>query len=416
MNTTTKLELRRAADLVPYECNPRVHPPEQIAALRESIRSFGFVTPLLIDQAGGLVSGHARLIAAQAEGLELVPCVLVEHLTETQLRAYRLADNRLAEAASWDPGLLSVELEELKEAGCDLTLMGFSEEELYLDEAADVDEDDFEPVLPDEPVSKVGDLYQLGRHRLLCGDATSPEDLRRLMEGRQADLLLTDPPYNVNVEGQTKQALKILNDHFPDQAAFADFLASAFAVGKEHLAPGASFYIWHADGPSGWAFRDACRRVGLAVRQCLVWVKQAATLGRQDYHWQHEPCLHGELPLEELPDLWNEHESCLYGWKEGKAHLWRSDRKQTTVLEFDRPVRSEEHPTMKPVKLFAYQICNSTLPEAVVLDPFAGSGTTLVSCQETGRTAYLMELDPRCVDVIVRRWEALTGEKAEKVA
>lgn len=232
--------------------------------------------------------------------------------------------------------------------------------------------------------------------------------------------MLTDPPYNVDYAGATEAALKMLNDDFKAQEDFARFLVSAFSCGKSVLAPGGSFYIWHADALPGLAFRQACAEAGLKVRQCLVWVKQQGSLGRQDYQWRHEPCLHGQTEpdaaiLDDGQRHDQDHLACLYGWKDGRAHLWTSDRRQTTVLYFDKPQRNADHPTMKPVRLFAYQICNSTRPGTVVLDLFAGSGTTLIACEKTGRTARLMELDPRYVDVIVARWEALTGQKAERI-
>lgn len=413
MRTTTKLTMRPVAELIPYARNAREHSEEQIQNLRASLREFGFVAPLLIDANDNILAGHGRLLAARAEGMTEVPCVLVEHLTDVQRRAYILADNRLAEQASWDAELVSLELQELKEAGYDLDLTGFDEDDILLEESNDVREDDFEPELPAEPVSKPGQIYQLGRHRLMCGSTTDKNDVAALMDGAQAQLLLLDPPYNVDVTGGTADHLKIENDH-QDDAAFMKFLDAALTNGRAALEPGASFYIWHADGAPGRLFRDACHEVGLEVRQCLIWVKQSATLGRQDYHWQHEPCLHGQTEPEELDcgDTWDDHEACLYGWKDGRAHLWCSDRKQTTVLEYDRPTRNKEHPTMKPVRLFAYQVANSTLREAVVLDLFAGSGTTAIACEQLGRSAYLMESDPRFVDLILRRWEAFTGEKA----
>lgn len=413
MRTTTKLEMRRVKDLIPYARNAREHSDDQVQQLRASLREFGFVAPLLIDTRNNILAGHGRLLAAIAEGIEEVPCVLVEHLTDTQRRAYILADNRLAEQASWNADLVSLELQELKEAGFELTLTGFDESDIILEESTDVQEDDYEPEVPAVPQSQRGQIYQLGRHRLMCGDATIAADVAALMDGAEAQLLLTDPPYNVDYTGGTESHMKIENDA-QGEDAYCEFLRSSLGNALNVLEPGAAYYLWHADGTPGWAVRDACRGVGLQVRQCLVWVKQSATLSRQDYHWQHEPCLHGETELEALEcgETWNEHEACLYGWKDGRAHLWCSDRKQTTVLEFDRPSKSEEHPTMKPVRLFGYQIANSTLREAIVLDLFAGSGTTAIACEQLGRSAYLMETDPRFVDVIIDRWEKFTGQKA----
>lgn len=421
MNMTTKLQLLPIEQLIPYVNNARQHSEEQIALLRSSIREFGFVAPALVDGQCNVLAGHGRIMAAKAEGITEVPCVLVDHLTDAQRRAYILADNRLAEMATWDTALVSLELEQLRDAGFDFSLTGFDEADIILEEPAEVNEDDFNPVLPEAPMAKRGEIYQLGRHRLMCGDATSPADIAALMDGSKADALITDPPYNVGIVSKTDAALTILNDSFADDGAFCTFLQNAFESVLPHLNPGSSFYIWHPDGEQGWAFRQACREVGLKVRQCLIWVKQCATLSRQDYHWQHEPCLHGQILAEDLPqqDVPQgeefEHMSCLYGWTDGRAHLWMSDRKQTTVLHFDRPSRSEDHPTMKPVKLIAYQIANSTRPGARVLDMFAGSGTVVVAAEQLDRVAYMMELDPRYVDVIIARWETLTGGKAELV-
>ena len=413
MRTTTKLVMRPIDALIPYVNNAREHSPEQIKQLRASIREFGFVQPMLIDAQDNILAGHGRLLAAKAEGYTELPCVLVEYLTDTQRRAYILADNRLAEQASWSADLVSTELQQLKEAGFDLTLTGFDESDIILDEPTDVQEDNYDPAPPTAPRSRRGQLYQLGRHRLMCGDSTVQADVETLMNGADAQLLLTDPPYNVDYTGGTGDRLKIDNDA-QSEDAYCEFLRRALTNGKAALEPGSSYYIWHADGGPGRAVRDACHDVGLAVRQCLIWVKQSATLSHQDYHWQHEPCLHGQIEAEALEcgSTWDDHEACLYGWTDGRAHLWCSDRKQTTVLEFDRPRRSAEHPTMKPVRLFGYQIANSTLPEAVVLDLFAGSGTTIIACEQLGRTAYLMEYDPRFVDVIIDRWELYTSGKA----
>lgn len=413
MKTPTRMEMRRVVDLIPYVRNAREHSEEQIQQLRGSLREFGFVAPLLIDSQGNILAGHGRLMAAKAEGMEEVPCVLVEHLTDTQRRAYILADNRLAEQASWNADLVSLELQDLRDAGFELTLTGFDESDIILEDSTDVQEDAYDLELPNTPRSQRGQIYRLGRHRLMCGDATIAADVAALMDGAEAQLLLTDPPYNVDYTGGTEDHLKIENDAL-DEGAYCEFLRSALSNALAVLEPGSSYYLWHADGAPGWSVRNACRGIGLTVCQCLVWVKQSATLSRQDYHWQHEPCLHGETEQEALEcgEIWDEHEACLYGWKDGRAHLWCSDRKQTTVLEFDRPAKSEEHPTMKPVKLFGYQIANSTLREAVVLDLFAGSGTTAIACEQLGRTAYMMEADPRFVDVIIDRWENFTGQKA----
>lgn len=413
VKTPTKLEMRPVDALIPFADNGRIHSEAQIAKIKWSIHEFGFVMPLLIDAAGNIIDGHARLRAAVAQGMREVPCVLVEHLSEIQRQAYFYANNRLAEDAEWTRKLVAIQLQKLRDAGFDITITGFSEDDMMLVEDSEPAEDDFECVLPAAPKAKRGQIWSLGQHRLMCGDASVPADLQQLMAGNKADLLLTDPPYNVDVTGATGEHLKIANDNM-DEGAFAALLRASLTAAADILEPGASFYIWHPDGEQGRIFRDVCHEAGLRVRQCLIWVKNNATLSRQDYHWQHEPCLHGQMdaPFLECGTTWDDHESCLYGWTDGKSHLWCSDRKQTTVLEYDKPIRNADHPTMKPVRLFAYQIANSTLPDAKVLDCFAGSGTTAIACEQMGRRAYLMEIDPRCVDVIISRWETFTGQKA----
>lgn len=390
--------LRKAAELVPYEGNPRRHGEKQMQALRRSLREFGFLRPLLIDRENRLVAGQAVLQAAMAEGMDVVPCILAEGLTAEQRRAYILADNRLAELAEWDRQALRVELQALNDLGFDLELTGFSLEALpfHLDEEPPAAEEDADaPVQGRAPLDS-GRCYQLGRHRMYVGDATSPGALDALMDGAKARLLLTDPPYNVNLYGEVKpksrtDGLRVLNDRWESEDAFEDFLAGALAGCAGHMEPGAAFYLWHASMHAVSSYR-ACARSGLGVRQQLIWVKQRFILGRQDYQWQHEPCL--------------------YGWKPGAAHRWEGDRRQGTVLHFDRPVRSAEHPTMKPVKLFDYLIRNSSRPGDIVLDPFAGSGTTLAACEQSGRTAYVAELDPGYAAGIADRWRRLAGEEA----
>ena len=376
--------------LIPYVNNARTHSDEQIKQIQASIREFGFINPVLIDGNFNIIAGHGRVMAAKAEGMDKVPCLFIEHLTDAQKKAYIIADNKLAENAGWDMELLRVELEGLQALDFNMDLIGFDDielDDLFSANDAEVMEDDFEVELPEEPKSKLGDIYQLGRHRLMCGDATKTEDIEKLMNGMKADMYLTDPPYNVDYEGT---AGKIKNDNMGNDQ-FKQFLIDSFSSANTFMKQGAVFYIWHADS-EGLNFRSACLEVGWKVRQCLIWNKNSLVMGRQDYHWKHEPCL--------------------YGWKDGASHLWASDRKQTTILEFDRPLRSAEHPTMKPIKLFDYQIQNNTKAEDVVLDTFAGSGTTIIACEQNGRTAYCCELDPKYVDVIIDRWETLTGQKA----
>ena len=368
-----------------YEKNPRKN-DEAVGPVAESIKEFGFKCPIILDKDNVIVAGHTRYKAAKRLKLKEVPCIVADDLTEEQIKAFRLADNKVGEIAEWDFDLLNMELESIS---FDMSSFGFNilnEEEKEIEE----DEYDLEEKLKniEEPKSKYGDIYQLGNHRLMCGDSTKIEDVEKLMNGVKVDLLITDPPYNVNYEGGN--GLKIKNDNM-DNDNFRKFLTDAFSTADSVMKEGAVFYIWHADS-EGYNFRGACFDNNWKVRQCLIWNKNSMVMGRQDYHWKHEPCL--------------------YGWKDGASHLWASDRKQTTILDFDKPTKNAEHPTMKPVKLFDYQIKNNTKKDDIVLDLFGGSGTTLIACEQNGRISYNMELDPKYVDVIIDRWEALTGEKA----
>ncbi len=379
--------------LIPYARNARTHSDAQVAQIAASIKEFGWTNPVLVDGENGIIAGHGRVLAARKLGLETVPVIELSHLTDTQKRAYILADNQLALNAGWDTELLQIELTDLDGLDFDLSLLGFDAD--FMDGLLEVlpeglvDPDEC-PEAPEEPVTKPGDVWICGKHRLMCGDSTSVEAVERLMNGQLADMLLTDPPYNVAYEGKTKDSLKIKNDSMKDEE-FRSFLRDAFVGAVAVMKPGAVFYIWHADS-EGYNFRGACFDAGMQVRQCLIWRKSSMVMGRQDYHWQHEPCL--------------------YGWKDGAAHLWAADRKQTTILDFERPQRNGEHPTMKPVALFEYQMLNNTKGQDVVLDLFGGSGTTLIAAEKNGRHARLMELDPKYCDVIVTRWQTFTGHAA----
>lgn len=385
----TKLKL---SSIKPYEGNAKLHPEEQIKQIMRSIEEFGNNDPIAVDEDYVIIEGHGRYEALKRLGYQEAECVILTGLSEDQKNAYRLVHNKLTMNSGFDLESLYAELEKIE---IDMTEFDFSypepEPEDYsdkdLDETPEVDEEN-------PPKTKLGDMYKLGNHYLLCGDSTDPKNLERLMQGEKADLLLTDPPYNVSYVGKTKDALTIENDDMED-TEFRDFLKKAFNCANEQMKEGATFYIWHADS-EGYNFRGACHDIGWKVRQCLIWVKNSMVMGRQDYQWKHEPCL--------------------YGWKDGAAHNWYSDRTQTTTLEFDRPTKSELHPTMKPVALFSYLAENSSKKSDIVLDPFGGSGTTIVVCETTGRRCRMMELDPKYCDVIISRWETLTGKTAELVS
>lgn len=372
----------------PYENNPRNN-DDAVDAVANSIKEFGWQQPIVVDNGGVIIAGHTRYKAAKQLKLKEVPIVVADNLTKEQVNAYRLADNKSGELATWDDDELQEELDKILDI--DMTDFGFDlETELEDDEVID---DDYEEEVPEEPKSKLGQIYQLGRHRLMCGDSTKPEDVKKLMNGVQADLLITDPPYNVNYEGKQDSKMTIKNDH-QEADDFYKFLLAAFTNAKDNMKAGAAFYIWYASSEAV-NFNRSAVDAGLSVRQELIWAKNQMIIGRQDYQWQHEPCL--------------------YGWADNGSHSWYSDRKQTTILNFDKPQRSDLHPTMKPIPLFDYQIKNSSKSGDIVLDLFGGSGTTLMACEQNGRNAYLMEFDPRYVDVIIDRWEKFTGKTAKLI-
>lgn len=389
-----QIEKRLLSDLIPYINNSRKHSDDQVTQIAASIKEFGWTNPILVDGDNGIIAGHGRLMAAKKLGMTEVPVIELAHLSKEQRKALIIADNKLALNSDWDINLLSIELKDLQDLGFDLNLTGFDGDELANilkpEQVDGLTDEDAIPDVPEEPKTKLGDIYQLGDHRLMCGDSTSIESVEKLADGL-VDILVTDPPYNVDYTGKTKNALKIQNDSM-DDSTFRQFLRDAFVAADTVMKPGAVFYIWHADS-EGYNFRGACKDANWKVRQCLIWQKDTMVMGRQDYHWKHEPCL--------------------YGWKEGAGHLWASDRKQTTLIICKRPTRNELHPTMKPVELMEYQILNNTKGKDIVLDLFGGSGSTLMACEKTGRKARLMELDPKYCDVIVKRWEEFTGNKAE---
>lgn len=378
--------------LIPYKNNPRRN-DSAVGPVAKSIQEFGFKVPIVIDKSNEIVAGHTRYKAAKKLKLKEVPCIIADDLSEDQIKAFRLADNRVGELAEWDEDLLAGELDQIL---MDMDDFGFADFEIDPD-AGEPQEDFYQPEPPKQPKAKPGDIYLLGEHRLMCGSATDEDNVKALMGDRQADLVVTDPPYNVDYTGKTKDALK----------------------------EGGAFYIWHADS-EGYNFRSALAEAGGTVRQCLIWNKNTMVLGRQDYQWKHEPCL--------------------YGWKDGAGHYFTDDRTNTTVWEdnpdidkmnkeqmkellhtiFDgglattvideaKPAASREHPTMKPVRLIARQIKNSSRRGQIVLDLFGGSGTTLIAAEQLHRRCYMMELDPVFIDVIIDRREKFTGKEAIKL-
>ena len=420
--------------LKPYENNARTHSEEQVEKISRSIKEFGFINPVLIDSNFGIIAGHGRVLGAKKLGMKEVPCLFVEDLTDEQKRAYILADNKLALDAGWDDEILREEIKALADLDFDVSLTGFELEDFDFNQTdIEFEEDnyDVEEKLPEIPKAKYGDIYQLGNHRIMCGDSTSQEDIDKLLDGAVMDLCVTDPPYNVNYgsineSGYGKErdnGNKILNDNMDDESFYL-FLNAFYTQMMRVLKPGGAYYIFHAD-TEGYNFRKALMDAGGQVKQNLIWVKNALVLGRQDYQWKHEPCL--------------------YGWKEGAGHFI-NDRTQTTVFEDkadldklskeelkdmikeiiedktpttiiheDKPLKNDVHPTMKPIKLISRLVKNSSKPGENVIDFFGGSGSTLIACEHLGRNCYSIELDPKYVDVIIDRWETLTGKTAIKL-
>ncbi len=391
MSKTTKdMQLVPVDKLIPYVNNARTHSKEQITKLRSSLREFGFVNPIIIDRDFNVLAGHGRILAAKEEGIQEVPCVYVDHFTEAQKKAYILADNRMALDAGWDNELLAVELSELENLGFDMALTGFDEKELadlFSDGDKDVKDDDFDLTAALEKAAFVmrGDIWTVGRHRLMCGDATSAEDVTKLMGGKKANLIVTDPPYGVSFK--SSDGLTIQNDSIKGND-FYTFLFNSFQRMAEHLESGGSAYVFHVD-TEGLNFRKAFIDAGFHLAGVCIWVKNSLVLGRSDYQWQHEPVLYGFL-------------------KNGK-HRWYSDRKQTTIWNYDKPKRNKNHPTSKPLDLLSYPICNSSQENAIVLDTFGGSGSTLMACEQTNRICHMMELDEKYASVILRRYVEDTG-------
>lgn len=389
--TTTEMQLVPVSKLIPYVNNARTHSAEQVTKLRSSLREFGFINPVIIDRDYGIIAGHGRVLAAKEEQMTEVPCVFADFLSEAQKKAYILADNRFAQDAGWDEELLRIEIESLQGADFDVSLTGFEEQEiadLFAGEeenTAKNDDFDLSAALEKATFVERGDLWTVGRHRLLCGDATNPEDVAKLMEGKKANLIVTDPPYGVSFK--SSDGLTIQNDSMKNEE-FYTFLLSAFQCMTEHLESGGSAYVFHAD-TEGLNFRKAFIDAGFHLAGVCIWVKNSLVLGRSDYQWQHEPVL--------------------FGWKKGGKHSWYSDRSQTTIWNYDKPKRNKNHPTSKPLDLLGYPVCNSSQENAIVLDTFGGSGSTLMACEQLNRICCMMELDEKYASVILRRYVEDTG-------
>ena len=381
----------KLTDIRPYENNPRIN-DGAVESLAAIIKELGFRNPAVLNKDLVIIEGHTRFEACKLLGWETMPCIIASDLTKEQEDALRIADNKVAEIAEWDEAKLAVEMKALQEAGFDLSLLAFGDDELDKLLGGEIDmhgetEPDAVPEAPETAVSKPGEVYKLGKHLLACGDSTNAKDVKLIAKDDEIDLWMTDPPYNVAYEGSN--GLTIRNDSMED-SKFREFLRAAFDHAAKALKPGGAFYIFHADS-EGYNFRGACFDVGLKVRECLIWKKNALVLGRQDFQWIHEPCL--------------------YGWKEGAPHNWYSDREQTTVMEFNKPKHNDVHPTMKPVEMLVYLLGCSSKRGDIVLDTFGGSGSTLIACEQSGRVCRTMELDPKYVDVIRRRWaEFVHGE------
>ena len=388
MKTTMEMQLISTEKLIPYVNNARTHSAEQINKLRSSLREFGFINPVIIDRDFNVIAGHGRIEAAKAEGISEVPCVFADYLTPAQKKAYILADNRMAMDAGWDEEVLRVEIEALQAESFDVGLTGFDESEIadLFEADSEVKDDDFDvdAELEKPPVTKSGDLWLLGNHRLVCGDSTKEETYTLLMDGKKANLVVTDPPYNVNYEGS---AGKIKNDNM-ENGRFYQFLLDAFTCMEKVMENDASIYVFHAD-TEGLNFRKAFADAGFYLSGTCIWKKQSLVLGRSPYQWQHEPVL--------------------FGWKKKGKHQWYTGRKESTIWEFDKPKKNGDHPTMKPVPLVAYPIKNSSMSNCIVLDPFGGSGSTLIACEQTDRVCHTIELDEKFCDVIVKRYIEQAG-------
>lgn len=395
-----KIQQWPVARLVPYARNARTHSEEQVAQIAASIAEFGFTNPILAGADGVIVAGHGRLAAAQKLAMEMVPVVVLEHLSPTQRRALVIADNRIAENAGWDEAMLRVEMEALQLDDFDMSLTGFDADALAElmagggDEQSGNTEDDAVPEVQETPVSRAGDVWLLGPHRLLCGDSTLAESYAQLLQGEEVDMVFTDPPYNVNYANSAKDKMRgkdraILNDNLGD--GFYDFLLAALTPTVTNCR--GAIYVAMSSSELD-VLQSAFRAAGGKWSTFVIWAKNTFTMGRSDYQRQYEPIL--------------------YGWPEGGKHHWCGDRDQSDVWQIKKPHKNDLHPTMKPVELVERAIRNSSRPGNSVMDPFGGSGTTLIAAEKTGRIARLIELDPKYVDVIVCRWQDWTGKKATR--
>ena len=392
-NKQTQYYLADIDELIPYVNNARTHDDKQIAQIAASIKEFGFLAPIIISGDNTILCGHGRYYAAQKLGLKKVPCIKEEYLTEAQRKAYIIADNKLSLNAGWDEELLRVEIEALQGEDFDLALTGFDEKELSDlfgtddDDKAKDDEFDLSEALEKASFVEHGDIWTVGRHRLMCGDATSADDVSALMDGKKANLVVTDPPYGVSFK--SSDGLTIQNDSIKGEE-FYTFLYNAFTNMAAHLEKGGAAYVFHAD-TEGLNFRKAFIDAGFHLAGVCIWVKNSLVLGRSDYQWQHEPVL--------------------YGFLQNGKHPWYSDRKQTTIWNYDKPKRNQNHPTSKPLDLLGYPIGNSSQENGIVIDTFGGSGSTLMACEQMNRICYTMELDEKYASVILRRYVEDTGDK-----
>ena len=388
-----KIEYVSIEELKPYKNNAKIHTTEQIEQIKKSIKDYGMNDPIGVWKDNTIIEGHGRLEACKQLGYKEVPIIRLENLTDEERKAYTLIHNQTTMNTGFDLELLSSELEDIT---IDLSDYGFEDFKLdELEETKEIVEDEIPEIGEDDVKSKLGDIYKLGNHILMCGDSTNAEDIKKLLNDNKVDLLVTDPPYNINYEGKTKDKLKIQNDNLSNNE-FRDFLIKVFNNANNYIKFGGGFYVWYASCECVNFYNAITQNGDLEIKQQLIWNKNNMCFGRQDYQWKHEPCF--------------------YGWKKGATHYFINNRSLTTVLDFKKEIRNDLHPTMKPVELIAFQINNSSRENEIVLDLFGGSGTTLIACEQTNRQCRMMEYDPKYVDVIIKRWETFTGNKAIKIS